>query len=383
MGARPSLVANELSESMSNEADVVIVGGGVIGWSIAYELACRCRSVILIDARQPVGRQASRAGAGILPAPMTGPGCDVTESLRQLAHPLHADWSTRLFRETGIDNEYQRCGGIHLARTVGEGAALRADMGDRSVAGGQISTLDRERLASLEPELNVAGIEVAYCLPGEAQIRSPRHMQALEVACQQRGVTQIAGRVERWYDDGASLRVSCNGIEVRGESIVLAAGAWAGELLQRHGVRTGIEPIRGQIVVWRAPRPLLRRVINEGHRYVLCRRDGYVLAGATVDECGFVCDSRPADVAELRAFAESLVPALRDVPIESTWAGLRPGSRRGHPYLGSVPGHRGVFVAAGHHRSGLHLAPATAIVIADLLHGQTPAIDLRPFGLSA
>src|SRR5205823_4200007 len=125
------------------------------------------------------------------------------------------------------------------------------------------------------------------------------------------------------------------------------AGAWTGQLLARLGMSIGILPIRGQMVLFRSSQPPIKRVVNEGSRYLVPREDGHVLAGSTEEEVGFDKRTTAAAIAELTAFARDLVPALRNATIEQTWAGLRPGSFDGLPYLGRLPSLRNAFIASG------------------------------------
>jgi glycine oxidase len=157
------------------------------------------------------------------------------------------------------------------------------------------------------------------------------------------------------------------------------AGAWTGQLLQNLGISLGILPIRGQMVLFKCPKPPISKIVNVGSRYLVPRDDGYVLAGSTEEEVGFNKQTTSDSIAELSNFARELVPSLASANIEKTWAGLRPASYDGYPYLGPLPGLSNAFVAAGHFRTGLYLSPATAVVMSQLMNGQTPAIDLTPF----
>jgi glycine oxidase len=133
------------------------------------------------------------------------------------------------------------------------------------------------------------------------------------------------------------------------------------------------------MVLFRCEQPPIRRVINEGSRYLIPRLDGYLLAGSTEEEVGF--DKRTTDeaIADITAFARAIVPALATATIENTWAGFRPASFDSLPYLGRLPGLANAFVAAGHFRNGLFLSPATALVMSQLLRDEQPRIDLTPF----
>jgi len=178
---------------------------------------------------------------------------------------------------------------------------------------------------------------------------------------------------------GAVIDVRTSAGPLRARQYCITSGAWTAPLLAKLDIMAGIVPIRGQMVLFRCPAPPVRRIINAGSRYLVPRDDGRLLAGSTEEEAGF--DKRTTDgaIAELVDFARGLIPALAEAEIERTWAGLRPGSFDGLPYLGPLPGLANAFIAAGHFRSGLFLSPATAVVMAQLLCGEEPEIDLGPF----
>jgi glycine oxidase len=145
------------------------------------------------------------------------------------------------------------------------------------------------------------------------------------------------------------------------------------------GLNLQIQPVRGQIVLLRRRSPPIDCVVNEQLRYIVPRDDGRVLVGATVEHAGFDCRTTATGVAGLLQFGMSLVPALSEAVVEKTWAGLRPGTPDGAPYLDRIEGLANGFVAAGHYRSGLVLSPGTAVVMSQLMRGETPEIALKPF----
>ncbi|MFM2096551.1 MAG: Hydrogen cyanide synthase subunit HcnC precursor, partial [Planctomycetota bacterium] len=138
-------------------------------------------------------------------------------------------------------------------------------------------------------------------------------------------------------------------------------------------------PIRGQMVLFRAIPGALRHIVNEGPRYLVPRDDGLILAGSTEEEAGFDKSTTEEAIDDLIGFAGRVMPELNRDAVERTWAGLRPGTFDGMPYLGRIPECDNGFVAAGHFRSGLYLSPATAVMMSQLVLGQVPAIDLQPF----
>ena len=366
--------------------DVLIVGGGVIGLSLAWDLARHGRSVRVIDRDQP-GREASWAGAGILPAANQAAAIHPYDQLCGLASELHPQWAAELSSLTGIDTGYRRCGGIYLARTRGEAAALAAWAAEERAKGIEVAALDPLELDQIEPGLHFAPTPdlrlpaPCFHLPDEAQLRNPRHLQALIAACEQAGVEISPGTEagEIVLDQRAIREITTTAGAVRADKYCFTAGAWTGQLLARLDVPLEVLPMRGQMVMFHCPQPPIRHILNEGSRYIVPRDDGRVLAGSTEEEVGFDKRTTTEGIAELTAFARDLVPALAAAPIERTWAGLRPASFDGFPYLGQLPRIANGFVAAGHFRSGLYLSPATAVVMSELLRTEQPQIDLAPF----
>jgi glycine oxidase len=223
----------------------------------------------------------------------------------------------------------------------------------------------------------------AFYLPDEAQLRNPRHLRALLEACQHAGV-EISANVaasEVALDGGEIREITTSTRPLRARRYCFTAGAWTGKLLSRLGVQVAILPLRGQMVMFHCLRGAspIRHIVNEGSRYIVPRDDGRVLAGSTEEEVGFDKRTTEHAIGDLAAFARTLVPALTDTPIDRSWAGLRPASFDGLPYLGPLPGLSNAFVAAGHFRSGLFLSPATAVVMSQLLRGEPGQIDLAPF----
>jgi glycine oxidase len=365
----------------------LIIGGGVVGLSLAYELARRGWRVTIVDCG-PLGREASWAGAGILPPANAGTALHPLDQLRALSNDLHEDWAQRLLIETAIDTGFRRCGGLYLARTAGEAAALAAmaqTLREEQIACRLLSASELKASESALAHLASSGdLRAAYELPDECQLRNPRHLKALAAACRRLGVEihEHCEVTEIIPADGQVIAVRTPRGNLTADAFAITAGPWTERILAREHVSTGIFPMRGQMVLFRCERPPFRRVLNEGPRYLVPRDDGYVLAGSTEEEAGFDKSTTSEAIAELSQFAINLVPTLHDATIEQTWAGLRPASYDGFPYIGRMPGLENAFVAAGHFRSGLHLSPGTAVVLADLMCGAMPSIDLSPFRVS-
>ena len=364
---------------------ILIVGGGAIGLSLAYELVQHGQRVCVVD-RAEVGRQTSWAGAGILP-PAFEHTIDALEDLRKLSHGLHPDWAAKLKAETGIDTGYRRCGGIYIARGVGEAASLKATMRQWSEDGVRIELLDRPCLQQFEPSLSPDSTSsdgwVSYFLPDEAQVRNPRHLAALSMACRQRGVELLENTPIHGFDTRreriSALRTSSATLEA--DRFCITGGPWTGRLLKSLGIGLEMHPWRGQMVLLYQPDQLINHIINEGPRYIVPRDDGHLLIGSTMEEVGFDERTTPEAIDGLVRFAHDLIPCLRDIPVKQSWAGLRPGTGDGYPFIGLIPGFQNAWVGAGHMRSGIHLSTGTAVCLRKLILGQTPSIDLTAFRL--
>jgi glycine oxidase len=359
-------------------ADVIVIGGGVIGLTSAWELAGRGLKVTVLDRQQP-GSEASWAGAGILPPAYFGPPEHPLALLSQATHPLWPQLSDELREQTGIDNGFRQCGGINFPPD-GDAATLAEEIRLWERAGAMVEALDTGAVRSLEPSLSPQS-GPGYLLPRTWQVRNPRHLQALLVACVRRGVeirsdecvTEInrsGGRVT-----GVLTQSDC----IASDSVLVTAGAWTAGLLSELGSVRSIEPIRGQMVLLWTPAPILSHVIECGPRYLVPRPDGRLLVGSTEERAGFEKRNTPAGIGGLMDFAIRMVPTLGQARFEQAWSGLRPHPTGDVPLMGSLPGIDNLYVAAGHFRAGLHLSPITARVMGQLITGEPTDVDLAPF----
>jgi glycine oxidase len=360
---------------MATSPDVAVIGGGVIGLTAAYVLAKEGLSVELLD-RTDLGTEASWAGAGIIPPGNPDRAATPADKLRAIGSARFPAFAGELRELTGIDPGYRRCGGIEFLQPHDEDVPPVWEH-----EGIRFARLTRHHLRLLEPVGEVPG--EPYLLPDCAQVRNPWLLRALVAACGRAGVRlrphAPAGRWEFAGGRVSALRLA-TGEAVHAGRFVVAAGAWTGLLLEPFQVRPEVHPVRGQIVLLNADRPT--HVLMVGKRYVVPRADGRVLVGSTEEpEAGFEKQTTAAAVAELIRFAARTVPALAAAPVEKAWAGLRPGSPDGLPYIGPVPGHDNVLVAAGHFRAGVQLSIGTAQLVADLIHDRTPAVPPDAFRL--
>lgn len=362
---------------MAHHPDVLILGGGVIGLTTAYSLAKEGtgQRVTIVD-KGDFGQEASWAGAGILPPGNPDRAATPYDQLRARSAALFPALSAELRERTAIDNGYLRCGGLDFDTDETWSAAAWKHEGIAH------ELLDAKSLRILEPAL-APSLHAAYHLPDLAQLRNPRHLKALILACHALGVELLPGcPVHGFLRNGGRIEAVQTALGPRpAERFLVATGAWTDALLEPLGWKPGIQPIRGQIALLRVRSPYFRRVLMQGKRYLVPRPDGRILIGATEESAGFDKNTTAGAINDLLTFGIGLAPSLAQAAVERSWAGLRPGSRDGMPYLGSVPGCDNLFVAAGHFRAGIQLSPATALVMKELLLGQPPSISLDPFRL--
>jgi glycine oxidase len=361
---------------MSERSEVLIVGGGVIGLTTAYFLAREGVSVEVVD-KGDFGQEASWAGAGILPPGNPNRARTAFDQLRGHSAALYPTLSAELRDRTGMDNGYVRCGGLEFLG-ADDAAAVRA-WREEGIA---FEIVDRKALARLEPAV-VPGLGSVYHLPDMAQLRNPWHVKALLAACSSLGVRLRNGcPVHGFEAHGERIRALRTGLgQLEAGRFLLATGAWTDTLLEQVGWRPGIHPVRGQIALLNTTGPLFRRILLHEARYLVPRPDGRVLVGSTEERTGFDKRTTAGAIGELLAFAFALVPDLAAAHLERCWAGLRPGSPDGLPFLGPVPGFANLFVAAGHFRAGIQLSPATGLVLKEMLLDQPRTVALEPFRL--
>jgi glycine oxidase len=368
--------------------DCCIIGGGIVGLSIARELAGRGARVRVLT-RESRRDTASWAAAGILPPAPERAGAAPGDALTAWSDRLHRVWARELLDETGIDNGLRMCGGLH----VGAGPATLGRLAEEArgwrAAGAACEMLDARTLAEREPALaDAVGrgvITDGYLLSEEMQIRPPRHLEALERSCHGRGVAithDVAVHeivVESDRVAGVVADTPRGRERIEADTWVLAAGAWSGGLAERLGLAIVTKPVRGQIALFSSPQPGLRFVVNRGLDYLVPRADGALLVGSTIEDAGFDRSTRDEAIDRLvRVARELLGPTGIDRP-SLAWAGLRPGSADGLPFIGRSPACANAFVAAGHFRAGLHQSTGTAVLVADLVEGRQPSLDMRPF----
>lgn len=362
-------------------SDILIVGGGVLGLTIARHLRADGNSVCLLE-RHECGREASWAGAGIL-APCNPQRSDSLFHFQERSLELFPHLCAELEQETGIDVEYERCGELELvfhkqamgiARADERGAAGKHFSDDRP----RVELLTPSQLSDLEPAVTPDLLGALLCRH-TAQVRNPRLLAALRKSCELRGVVvrEHCAVHDAMFTDGRVVGVITNQGNIACENVIVCAGAWSGTLGENIGRALPVHPVRGQIILLKLDQRPFRRIIARGKTYLVPRRDGHVIVGSTEEpEAGFTKRNTPQGTSQLMEQALRFVPALADASVMAMWSGLRPGTCNDKPILGPVAHLPGLFAATGHFRSGLTNAPATAEYISSLLAERPYPIDL-------
>lgn len=357
------------------KADIVVVGGGIAGLLSAQQLAESGANVTIIE-RGNVGQEASWAGGGIV-SPLYAWRYD--KAVSTLAHWSQAVYPSlchALEEKTGVDPQCNPCGLLILDAPDTEEALAWAQRNERS-----LTVLDRDQFAPLEPKLSDA-FQTGLWMPGVANIRNPLLMQAVKESIALNPRITLRENCEmlgflRQGDQVYGLETSIGNIDC--EKVLVTTGAWTAGLIEQLAVQVPIEPVKGQMLLIKAQPGVVRRIVLSEGRYVIPRIDGHVLVGSSLEKTGFEKNITDQARMSLADFAYHLIPQLKEYPIVNHWAGLRPGSPMGVPFIGAVPVHNNVFVNAGHFRNGVVMAPASARLVADLMLGIEPEIDPAPY----
>jgi glycine oxidase len=366
-------------------ADVVIVGGGVIGCSIAYCLALAGASVVVLE-RQRLAAGASGVAAGMLAPQVEAPFADAFFELCLLGRAEHAQLAVEIRDAADLDVEYRATGILRVARTEAERADLQRQMRWQTERGLKAEWIESDDLGRCEPLLaGVAGKLLAggLWLPDEAQVRGPRLVHGLATAASRRGARFLEGTwaVQLSTDGDRVVGVVTPTGMVQGGAVVLAGGVWSPDIAASVGLQLPVVPVKGQIVSLRGLDRTPEHVIWGGECYLVPRPDGEIVLGATEEEGNY--DARPT-LAGLHALTDAaleVVPAAGGLVVDGAWAGLRPAAPDRRPIIGWAPGVRGLMLATAHYRNGVLLGPLTGRLVArELLSGERAA-ELEPFAL--
>lgn len=357
---------------------VIVVGGGIIGCATAYELAKAGCAVTLFERATP-GAEASGAAAGIL-APLGESGATLFERLAVASWRLYPRLAEELRARTGIDVEYVTRGTIYPLFTVEDVRRAEARVARSLAREFGIAAWDAGETHAHEPALSPK-VRGAMFVRGDHWVNNQRLVVAYAQAAVSAGVMMRTGSaVSRvTVEDGWARGVVADGDRFDGDVVLLAAGAWTAALLASFGARLPLEPKRGQMLALHHVPSVLTHCVHGDGVYLVPRPSGELLVGATVERVGFQRAVTADAIAGLLRAALELVPALGALPITRTWYGFRPWAQDSLPVLGPWPGVDGLFVATGHFRNGILLAPITARLMTEWICEGAPSIAVKDF----
>ena len=359
--------------------DVLVIGGGIMGTSSAWELA-RSGARVLVLERSVPGAEASSAAAGILGAQAEAHAPGPMAELCLASRARYAKFAAALAKETHIDVGYRECGVLQVAFQQAAATHLARAAAWQKKQRLPVEQLHAKRLAKLEPELSpqlAGGVRFA----ADSRVEPKALLRALHIAALGRGVQFRSGAfVRRIAVDGerAVGVVLDDGSVLRAKNVVVAAGSWT-SLIDGLGLPLGqVIPARGQIVELELPKPPLSHVVFGPGAYLVPRDDGRLLIGSTLEFVGYEREVTAGAVRDLLTHAIAIVPALERAALRATWSNFRPYTQDGLPLLGRTKIDR-LFLATGHYRNGILLAPISAEIVRAAVLDQRAPISLAAF----
>ncbi|GAC1564862.1 MAG: glycine oxidase ThiO [Ktedonobacteraceae bacterium] len=370
-------------EVWTARSDVIIVGGGVIGCSIAYHLRKAGISVTVIDQGE-IGAEASSAAAGLLAPLGSLSGAGPFADLMLASFALFPALVPELEEASSIRMEYEQTGALRVVRNPKNISNLHKRMKAWQPLGLQMYWLTGDEARQREPTLSPDVCAGLYA-PEESQIRASQVVKAFAQAASNLGATlrshtRITGILQQ-HNKVTAITTSQDET-IACQHLVIAAGAWSAQWSEWLHIELAVVPQRGQILALRQPTPPLGHIVFGEAVYLAPKQDGTVIAGATKEEVGFEKQLTAGGIGWLLNTAARLVPSLEQSVIERMWAGLRPKTPDNLPILGSAPGWDNVTLATGHGSVGIILSPITGKTLAELVVTGVASELIRPFALN-
>ncbi|MGB7210888.1 MAG: glycine oxidase ThiO [Pyrinomonadaceae bacterium] len=366
-------------------SDVLIVGGGVIGLSIARELHRKGVSQITILERVSIGREASYAAAGMLAPNAENDTHDDFYDLCSASCSMYPEFAAELLDETGVDIELERSGTLYLSFNEEDSSVLNRRYLWQREAGVAVEHLSAEETLELESFVS-PDVRESLFYPDDWQVENRKLLAAFRRyadlnSIEIREQTEVRSLIT---GNGKVIGAKTDSETFFSGTTVLATGAWTSFIkIDDVPVPVNVKPIRGQMISFHPLEKMFRKVVFSRRGYVVPRMDGRVLSGATVEDTGFDRSTTEDGARQLVMAATEIAPSLAGLDIAEHWAGLRPFGVGGLPVLSEMPGYENAFVATAHFRNGILLAPVTAKLICEKIVDEVSSKYLDIFGVES
>lgn len=364
---------------MSYGYDAIIIGGGVNGGAIAYNLVKRGLKVLVLEKGRLAG-EASGAAAGMLGAQAEMDGTGLLYPLAKASRAMFPELSDELRAVGGIDIEFINEGMLKVALNNQEQEDYQRTVRAQQQLGEQTAWLSSKEARLREPALADTVMGAMY-LEKDGQVEAPQLTLSFLKAAEALGA-DIKDQVDVYsfrYSNKKITGVSTSEGDFLSARVVVACGAWSGKLLSQTGLQLQAYPVKGECFSVRTKHPLVTSTIFSDGCYLVPKKGERTIVGATVNPNTFDRQVTVEGISILMERAKKLVPSIADAEWEGAWSGIRPQTGDGLPYLGEHPVYEGLFIATGHFRNGILLSPITGEVMADLVEGKIPRVNLTPF----
>lgn len=365
---------NRYLKFMTKTSDITIIGGGIIGLLTAREFI-KAGAIVTVIEKNLLGQESSWAGGGILLPLYPWRQAEAITRLVLQSLQLYPKLAEELFTDTQINPEWNPCG---LLITKNPDLAAAVNWCESNHVPFQHA--DSEFFT----DLNTEPVNPLW-LPSIAQARNPRLVRSLKQYLINHGcdLREYCTLTAVNHDNQRVTSITTSSGQLAVNELIISAGAWTGQLFQQFIASNipNIAPVKGQMVLFDAKPDTLSHIVLDNDQYLIPRLDGKILAGSTVEHDDFNKTPSTTAYEQLTRFAVDLLPVLHNYPIIRHWAGLRPGTEHGVPYIGRHPTIRNLSINAGHFRNGLVMGPASAQLLADLLLNRPTAVAPEAYRL--
>lgn len=375
--------------NLTKNSDVLIIGGGIIGLSLARKLRQKgAAKVTILEKNAVCGMEASNAAGGMLAPQSEADRDDSFFRFSSESRDLYPQFAEELLSETGVDIELDRAGTLYLAFNEKDAAELGKRYLWQKAANLSIEKLSAKEILEIEPNIS-PDVLFGLRFTNDWQVENRKIIEALDLQLKKHDENQTGSNVQIINSEAVALIFENNrvtGAETNNgkffaENIVVASGAWTSLIKDRFDLLSSvkIKPLRGQMIEFNEETNLFRHVVYTSRGYIVPRRNGRILVGATVEDAGFDCRVTLAGTDDLIEKAIEISPLFANLNLKNSWAGLRPFAPDGLPILGEFPGIENLYAATAHYRNGILLAPKTSEILADKITGGADSEYLKIF----